>query len=128
MGGTFRDLKCWQKAFELTISVYAATRGFPKDELFALTSQLRRAAVSVMSDIAEGKGRISDRDSLRFFGNARGSLFEIESQIDIAKKLGYISPSDTRNIRSQAGEAGKMLNGLIRSLNRDSKTETANAA
>lgn len=116
MGGTFRDLKCWQKAFQLTVAVYAATRGFPKDELFALTSQLRRAAVSVMSNIAEGKGRLSDRDSVRFFGNARGSLFEIESQIDIAERLRYISAVEARAIRSQTSEVGKLLNGLIRSF------------
>ena len=116
MGGTFRDLKCWQKAFQLTVAVYAATRGFPKDELFALTSQLRRAAVSVMSNIAEGKGWLSDRDSVRFFGNARGSLFEIESQIDIAERLRYISAVEARAIRSQTSEVGKLLNGLIRSF------------
>jgi len=128
MGGTFRDLKCWQKAFDLAVAVYAATRGFPKEELFALTNQLRRAAISVMSNIAEGKGRLSDKDSLRFFGNARGSLFEIESQIDIAEKLTYVSQVDARVIRSQTSEVGKLLNGLIRSFNSDSRNEKANAA
>ncbi|HET8825088.1 MAG TPA: four helix bundle protein [Terriglobales bacterium] len=128
MGGTFRDLKCWQKAFELTVAVYAATRGFPKEELFGLTSQLRRAAISVMSNIAEGKGRLSDKDSLRFFGNARGSLFEVESQIDIAERLTYISQVDARAIRFQTSETGKLLNGLIRSFNSDSRNETAQAA
>jgi len=127
MGGTFRDLKCWQKAFDLAVAVYAATRGFPKEELFALTNQLRRAAISVMSNIAEGKGRLSDKDSLRFFGNARGSLFEIESQIDIAEKLTYVSQVDARVIRSQTSEVGKLLNGLIRSFNSDSRNEKANA-
>jgi len=128
MGGTFRDLKCWQKAFDLAVAVYAATRGFPKEELFALTNQLRRAAISVMSNIAEGKGRLSDKDSLRFFGNARGTLFEIESQFDIAEKLTYVSQVDARVIRSQTSEVGKLLNGLIRSFNSDSRNEKANAA
>ncbi len=128
MGGTFRDLKCWQKASDLTVALYAATRGFPKDELFALTSQLRRAAISVMSNIAEGKGRLSDKDSLRFFGNACGSLFEIESQIDIAEKLTYVSEAAAKAIRSQTSEVGKLLNGLIRSFNSDWRNERANAA
>jgi len=128
MGGTFRDLKCWQKAFDLTVSVYAVTRGFPKEELFALTSQLRRAAISVMSNIAEGKGRLSDKDSLRFFGNARGSLFEVENQVDIAERLTYISTADARALRCQASETGKLLNGLIRAFNSSSKAETRNEA
>ena len=128
MGGTFRDLKCWQKAFDLTVSVYAVTRGFPKEELFALTNQIRRAAISVMSNIAEGKGRLSDKDSLRFFGNARGSLFEVENQIDIAERLTYISTADARALRSQASETGKLLNGLIRAFNSSSRDETANVA
>lgn len=128
MGGTFRDLKCWQKAFDLTVAVYAATRAFPKEELFALSNQLRRAAISVMSNIAEGKGRLSDKDSLRFFGNARGSLFEIESQIDIAERLRYISAADARAIRSQTSEVGKLLNGLIRSFTSGSGGEVATAA
>jgi len=81
-----------------------------------------------MSNIAEGKGRLSDKDSLRFFGNARGSLFEIESQIDIAEKLTYVSQVDARVIRSQTSEVGKLLNGLIRSFNSDSRNEKANAA
>ena len=128
MGGTFRDLKCWQKAFDLTVAVYAATRAFPKEELFALSNQLRRAAISVMSNIAEGKGRLSDKDSLRFFGNARGSLFEIESQIDIAERLKYISAVDAGAIRSQTSEVGKLLNGLIRSFTSSSGKEVATAA
>ena len=81
-----------------------------------------------MSNIAEGKGRLSDKDSLRFFGNARGSLFEIESQIDIAERLKYISAVDARAIRSQTSEVGKLLNGLIRSFTSGSGNEVATAA
>ncbi len=122
MSGTFKDLKCWQKASELTLAIYSQTRGFPKEEVFGLASQMRRAAVSVMSNIAEGKGRLSDRDSLRFFGNARGSLFEIESQIDVAEKLAYISVADAGMLRALASDTGKLLNGLIRSFSASSKT------
>jgi four helix bundle protein len=114
---TSRDLKCWQKGVDLAISVYSATRNFPKDEVFGLSSQLRRAAVSVASNIAEGKGRLSNKDSLRFFGNARGSLFEVETQIDIAEKLHYLAATDAERLRSNISETGKMLNGLIRLMN-----------
>lgn len=75
MSGTYRDLKAWQRAFDLTVRIYEATRVFPRDEAYGLTSQLRRAAVSVVSKIAEGKGRNSDRDTLRFLANARGFAF-----------------------------------------------------
>lgn len=122
MSGTFRDLKCWQKSVDLAISVYSVTRNFPKDEIFGLSSQLRRAAVSVASNIAEGKGRLSNRDSLRFFGNARGSLFEVETQIEIAEKLHYVQPVDAETLRSSASQAGRLLNGLIRALNPDPNT------
>ena len=117
MSGTFRDLNCWQKAVNLAVSVYSATRNFPKEEVFGLSSQLRRAAVSVASNIAEGKGRLSNRDSLRFFGNARGSLFEVEGQIEIAEKLHYLAPLDAERLRCSVSETGKLLNGLIRSMN-----------
>lgn len=117
MSGTFRDLKCWQKGVDLAISVYSATRDFPRDEVFGLSSQLRRAAVSIASNIAEGRGRLSNKDSLRFFGNARGSLFEVETQIDIAEKLHYLAGTDAERLRSNISETGKMLNGLIRSMN-----------
>lgn len=119
MSGTFRDLKCWQRSVDLTVSVYSATHNFPRDEVFGLSSQLRRAAVSVCSNIAEGKGRLSNRDSLRFFGNARGSLFEIESQIEIAEKLHYLTAVDAERLRLSVSETGKLLNGLIRSLSAD---------
>ena len=76
MSSTFRDLKAWQKSFELALSAYSITRSFPREEMYGLTTQIRRAAVSVVSNIAEGKGRASDKDLLRFLGNAKGSLFE----------------------------------------------------
>jgi four helix bundle protein len=115
MSGTFRDLKCWQKAFELALSIYAVTRAFPKEETYGLSSQLRRAAVSVVTNIAEGKGRTSDKDLLRFLGHARGSLFEIETQIALAGGLGYLSRERTLELASEVSETGKLLNGLIRS-------------
>lgn len=116
MSGTFRDLKCWQKAFDLSLTIYNATRSFPKEETFGLTSQLRRAAVSVVSNIAEGKGRNSDKDLLRFLANARGSLFELETQISLSERLGYIGRPESAELLAQISETGKLINGLIRAF------------
>ena len=86
-----KDLKVYQKAFQLSILVYKITKHFPKDELFGLVSQMRRCAVSVPSNISEGKGRYTDREYVRFLSIARGSLFELQTQLDISFELGYIS-------------------------------------
>lgn len=122
MSGTYKDLKAWQKAFDLALFIYETTREFPKDETYGLTSQLRRAAVSVVSNIAEGKGRSSDRDTLRFFATARGSLFEIETQIALAERLSYITGGQARQIAMGTSEIGKLINGLMRVLDRESST------
>lgn len=116
MSGTFRDLKCWQRAFDLSLTIYNATRSFPREEMFGLASQLRRAAVSVVSNIAEGKGRSSDRDLLRFLAIARGSLFELETQIALSERLGYISQPLSVELLAQISETGKLINGLIRAF------------
>jgi four helix bundle protein len=126
MSGTFRDLKCWQKAFDLSLSIYKISRSFPKDELFGLTSQLRRAAVSVVSNIAEGKGRSTEKDLLRFLANARGSLFELETQIALAENLSYISQTESASLLRDASETGKLINGLIRAF--DSNRSNPSAA
>jgi len=125
MSGTFRDLKCWQKAFDLSLSIYNATRLFPKEELFGLTSQLRRAAVSVVSNIAEGKGRFSEKDLLRFLANARGS-FELETQVALAERLGYLAKAEGIKLLAEASETGKLINGLIRAF--DSQRSNPSAA
>jgi four helix bundle protein len=91
MSGSYRDLKAWQKSMELVSEIYSCTRAFPKDELYGLVSQLRRAAISVPSNIAEGKGRSSDRELILFLHHARGSIFEVESQLALARSLGYIA-------------------------------------
>ena len=90
MSGTFRDLEVWQAAMELVVHIYKISKHFPKEEIYGLTSQLRRAAVSVASNIAEGKGRSSDRELIQFLCHARGSLFEIETQLQLAEKLEYV--------------------------------------
>ena len=122
MSGTFRDLKCWQKAFDLTLSIYRATGSFPEDETYGLTSQLRRAAVSVVSNIAEGKGRFSDKELLQFLSVAKGSLFEVETHLLLAERLGYVNAEQAAELASRAGETGRLLNGLIKAFDRERKS------
>jgi len=101
---------------ELVTDVYRATVSFPGDEKFGLVSQLRRAAVSVPSNIAEGQGRSTRGEFKQFFGNARGSLFEVETQLMIAGNLDMVSDGMVRELRDLIDEVGRLLNGLIRSL------------
>ncbi|HLW84673.1 MAG TPA: four helix bundle protein [Candidatus Sulfotelmatobacter sp.] len=116
MSGTYSDLEVWQAAMDLAINIYRFTKNFPKEETYGLTSQLRRAAVSVPSNIAEGKGRSSDKDLVHFLGNSRGSLFEIETQATIASRLGYVSSEQGESTARQSARVGQLLNGLIRAL------------
>lgn len=106
----------WQLAVAASIEVYRLTKPFPADERFGLTQQLRRAAVSVPSNIAEGYGRGSRQDYARFLRVARGSLYEVETQLLIAVRLGYLGDDAYRDIRAQLAEAGRVLAGLIRSI------------
>ncbi len=101
---------------ELVLDVYRATRLFPDDERYGLTSQIRRATVSVVSNIAEGKGRASDKELMQFLTIARGSLYEVQTQIVIAERLGYLGDKESRSLNSRAAETGRLLNGLIRSF------------
>ncbi|HWO00002.1 MAG TPA: four helix bundle protein [Blastocatellia bacterium] len=91
MKQSYRDLIAWRKAIELVIQIYQATKLFPKDELYGLTSQVRRAAVSIPSNIAEGQGRLTRGEFQQFLGHARGSLLEVETQIVIALNLHYLT-------------------------------------
>jgi len=108
----YRDLKTWQEAIELVKGVYVATRHFPKDELYGLTSQLRRGAVSIPSNIAEGCGRNSRNELRHFLGQARGSLAELETQLELASSLGYLDPATATVLLSKAAQLGRMLTGL----------------
>jgi four helix bundle protein len=112
-----RNLRAFQLADELALLIYRETAGFPKEELFGLTSQVRRAAVSVASNIAEGCGRSTDADFLRFLDMANGSLRELQYQISLARRLGYLPPqSSLATDDSVLFEAGRVLHGLIRSM------------
>lgn len=107
-----RGLVAWQKAMELVTEIYRVTRDFPKDELYGLVSQLRRAAVSVPSNLAEGYGRNSRKEFHQFVGVARGSLAEVETQIEIAKNLHYVSQESCSELLSRVDEVGRVLTGL----------------
>ena len=107
-----RDLVVWQKAMTLVTDIYHATSGFPKEERYGLTSQIRRSAVSVPSNLAEGHGRNSKKELHQFVGHARGSLTELETQIEIAVNLGYLSESIGADLLTRASEIARMLNGL----------------
>ena len=116
MGASYRDLRVWQESIELVITVYEQTQTFPKQEIYGLTSQMRRAAVSVPSNIAEGKGRSTDRDRSMFFYHARASLLELETQIMIAQRLSYLSGEQSQMLIQAASRIGCMLNSLIQSI------------
>ena len=113
---SYRDLLVWQRAIELTVLVYRLSEGFPKREIYGLSSQLRRAAVSVPSNIAEGYGRGSRREYLQFLSIAQGSLKELETQIILAVRLAYVTSSQAERVLSESDVLGKMLGSLIRSL------------
>jgi four helix bundle protein len=113
---TFRDLLVWQRSMKLAEQVYAATRAFPRSEAFGLTSQVRRAAVSIPSNIAEGHGRETDKNFAQFLIQARGSLCELETQLELACALKMLVPSQSRDLLKETGEVGRMLNGLLRVL------------
>jgi four helix bundle protein len=112
----YSDLIAWQKAVDLAEAVYRATKAFPKEEQFGLTIQLRRAVVSVPSNIAEGQGRSTTREFLHFLSIAYGSLLEVETQIIIAQRLGYLDTHQKADLLAATGEVGRIVNGLARSL------------
>jgi four helix bundle protein len=114
--GNYRDLTVWKRAHTLALEVYRCTASFPNRERYALAAQLRRAAISVVSNIAEGEGRLSDRELARFLKIARGSVREIECQLLLARDLGYVSAERWANLDRDAQTISKMLNRLVRSL------------
>lgn len=114
--GSFRDLRVWQEAMKLAREVYQGTGSFPRHELYGLTQQIRRAAVSVPSNVAEGKGRRSDKEFSHFLFNARGSLLELQTQLMLAEELEYLSAADARRLLALAEGVGRALSGLINSL------------
>jgi four helix bundle protein len=115
---SYRELFVWQKAKALTVRIYQATAPFPKNETYGLTSQIRRAAVSVASNIAEGQGRLTVGEFTHFLGQARGSLLELNTQLDIAVDLAYLDATSYEHLDREMYEVLGLLNRLIESLRR----------
>ena len=113
---SFEQLVVWQRAMDLVEVIYRVTDRFPQKELYGLTSQLRRAAVSVPSNIAEGQGRLTTGEFRQFLGHARGSLHEIETQVVLAMRLKYLDNNAGLEVRELCKEVGRILNGLLASL------------
>lgn len=111
---THKDLEVWQKAIAFVTDVYNQTGNFPKEELYGLVSQLRRSAVSIPINIAEGAARQSNKEFIQFLYVALGSLMELDTQLIIAKNLNFLSEKNVNDLQTKADEIGKMLNGLIK--------------
>lgn len=115
---SYKKLVVWQKSYQLSLLIYAVTKKFPKDEIFGLVSQMRRASVSIPSNIAEGNARISKKDHAQFIRIAYGSGAELETQLEISKDLGYVSSKEYTDVVILLSEVMKMLNALISHLSK----------
>jgi four helix bundle protein len=117
----YRQLEVWQEAMNLVTLVYQHTAKFPKEETYGLTNQLRRAAVSVPSNVAEGQGRRSTKEFLNHLSIARGSALEVQTQLEIARRLGCLNDQQVKELDQQLGTVIRLVNGLIRALDRKLK-------
>ena len=111
-----KDLRVWQKSMEHVTNIYAVTRSFPKDEQFGIVSQMRRAAVSIPSNISEGYGRLYNKETIKFLSNALGSATELETQVIIAKNLDFIPIEDAEKLLQEIQEIVRMLTALIKTV------------
>ena len=116
----YHKLRAFELADQLALAIYRCTKSFPKEEIFGLTSQIRRAAVSAPSNIVEGCAKSSQADYSRFLEIAYGSVCEVEYQLSLAERLGYLDLQSAKEVTSLANETGRVLNGLLRSLKSDS--------
>ncbi len=120
---SYRELEVWQKAMDLVTVCYQSTERFPKAETYGLASQLRRAAVSIPANIAEGQGRSHTREFMNHLSMAYGSLMEVETHLQIAGRLRYLDHPSMQDLLARTAEIGRMINGLLRSLNRKLTTD-----
>ena len=118
---SYRDLLVWQKSMDLVVDTYKAVSAFPKEEIYGLTSQIKRAVVSVPSNIAEGSSRRSKQEFMRFINIAKGSLAELETQFIVALRLNFIKEDILKTILSKSDEIGRMMQGLYSSLEKKTK-------
>src|SRR6201996_9353970 len=116
MAKSYRELLVWQKAIELTVLIYQMSKTFPREEVYGLTSQLRRCAVSIPSNIAEGQGRLNTREFMQFLGIARGSNCELQTQLEVARRLGLGDPKLIAEAQDLAHEIGKMIFTILGKL------------
>jgi four helix bundle protein len=116
---SYKELEVWQKAVKLAVEIYRITQTFPKEELYGLTSQIRRASTSVSANIAEGWGRGSTKEYIQFLLIARGSLMELETHLIIAQELNYLNQQQLEKMQAEIESMGMMLNRLIQSLRND---------
>jgi four helix bundle protein len=126
MKSSYRELLAWQKAMDLVDEVYRLTGTFPKSEVYLLSVQMRRAATSIPSNIAEGQGRYSLKDFRHFLRDARGSALELETQCLIAQRQEYITARDIEDLELHIGEVVRLINGLIKYIDRALRLRTAN--
>ena len=113
---SFRDLAVWKKSIQMAVAVYRLTQDFPREELYGLTGQMRRAAVSIPSNIAEGHGRLGTNEYRQFLGVARGSSFELQTQLEIARALGKGDPKLLDEAEGLSHEVGKMIFGVLTAI------------
>jgi four helix bundle protein len=125
MGRNFRNIKAWQYADNLAVLVYSKTKSFPKEELYGITSQLRRACVSVATNIAEGVNRENNKEYLNFLYIARGSMAETEYLLHLSRRLGYLQDDEYKKLEDLRKESAKTLHGLITAVNEDAERITA---
>ena len=116
MSQDFHDLVVWQKSIDLTTCIYRLTRSFPKDETYGLVSQLRRSSVSIASNIAEGRGRLNKAEFRQFLGVAQGSLFELKTQLLVAKNLGMVKGEALDTAEQLSNQVSKMFRAFIQAL------------
>jgi four helix bundle protein len=125
---SYRELIAWQKAMALARQVYLLTASMPKREVYGLVSQIRRAAVAIPSNIAEGYGRVTDTQFRHFLGNARGSLCELQTQLELAADLGYMSREAEHQLTEQGTEVARLINGFLSSLKHANPANRTNPA
>ena len=125
---TFRDLIVWQKGMALVTEIYQVTASFPSRERYGLTDQLCRAAVAIPSDIAEGKGRLSKKEFVQMLARARGSSYEVQTQLEVSRNIGILPNDRFEQLEEKAAEVARLLNGLIKRLRKDIKAETLGPA
>ena len=113
---SFRDLVVWQKAIDLSQRIYIITQRFPKEEMFGITSQIRKAVVSIASNIAEGHGRNTTGEYIHFVGISKGSFCELETQLTISRRIGFLTEETLNDLMNDCAHIGRLLNGLIHSL------------